>query len=226
MKNRCVLTALVLMGFALLRAPAAVLYVDLNSTNPVPPYAGWDTAATNIQDAVDAAAPGDLVTVTNGVYQTGGKPFNEGTMTNRVVVDKPVTVQSVNGQSVTLIDGTQSGRCVYLTNGAVISGFTLTNGTAGGGNGGGAWCASHDEQVLNCLVTKGSAWQGGGVFSGTVSNCTFSSNSATDSGGGAASSWLFMCTFNGNTAGFSGWGGGAYYSLVNSCTFRRPRCTA
>ncbi len=38
-------------------ALAGVHYVDVNSTNATPPYTNWTTAATNIQDAVDAAEP-------------------------------------------------------------------------------------------------------------------------------------------------------------------------
>ena len=208
---------------------AATRYVDLNNPTPAAPYTNWAAAATNIQAAVDAAVAGDLILVTNGVYQTGVTAVYG--MNNRVAVTKPVTVQSVNGPAVTTIAGYQvpgttngaaAGRCVYLTNGAALAGFTLTKGaTQASGNyftnqsGGGVWCGSASAVVSNCVLTGNSAaGLGGGACFGTLKSCTLSGNSA-GYGGGASSGTLNNCTLTGNSASDSG--GGVDNGTLNNC---------
>jgi len=227
-------------------ATAATLYVDVTSTNPTPPYTNWVTAATNIQDAVDAAVAGDEVVVTNGTY----RPVN---------VDKPLSLRSINGPQFTTIDGGHSSSCAYLNNSASLSGFTLTNGSGSGGGGayggtltnctlsgnsaiGGSvsyqylcgqqeghivWCTGYSHvpgygggayrcTLNNCTLTGNSADQGGGASDSTVNNCELRGNSASY-GGGAFSGTLNNCTLSGNSA-IGGYGGGAYKGTLNNCT--------
>jgi hypothetical protein len=170
--------------------------------------------------------------VTNGVYAAGGRAA-PGTMTNRVEVTKPITLQSVHGPQFTLIQGyqvlgTTNGdgaiRCVYLSDAAVLSGFTLTNGaTWAQAAGGGVWCDSLGPVVSNCVLTGNSAQEGGGVawgvpFNCVLYNCTVTGNSAGNNGGGV--SWqvdlieahfdaplmVKNCTVTGNSAGNAGGG--------------------
>ena len=229
----------------------SVRYVDVNSTNPAPPYVNWAIAATTIQDAVDAAVEGDLILVADGVYQTGGRVVY-GSLTNRVVVSKAVAVRSVNGAAATMIQGASppgdsAVRCVYLTNNAYVVGFTLANGAVRSAgdlfteqSGGGAWCESTNSVLLNCLILSNTVPQcGGGVYSGTCSNCHLAFNSATN-GGGAFGGVLNYCALATNTANNGGggcsntlngcsliankgtaWGGGAYGSVLNNCTVTR-----
>jgi hypothetical protein len=232
-----------------------VYYVSAGNPNPVAPYTNWATAAQTIQDALDAAVTaGGVVLVGDGQYSSGGRAVGNSSLTNRVAVTKPLVVRSVNGPQFTTILGYQlpiisngqgAIRCAYLTNGASLSGFTLSGGaTLTNGNsyldfsGGGVCCDSTNALITNCVLSGNSACNyGGGAYIGTLNNCTLTDNSTPAFGGGACASTLNNCEVSGNSAdsgggadscilndcavtgnSASGFGGGVHYSMVNSCT--------
>ncbi len=223
---------LMLLTNATALAAMQVHYVDLNCTNPVPPYTNWVTATTNIQDAVDASTDGDLILVTNGVYATGGRVVY-GALTNLVVIDKAVTMRSVNGPAVTTIRGggipysDSAVRCVYLTNGVMLAGFTITNGSTRAVSwptptpencGGGVWCESVSVVISNCMLVGNTAFfDGGAAYGGTLVNCTLTNNTSS-AGGGASSGILTNCTLIGNSASS---GGGAYQCILDTSTINQ-----
>jgi parallel beta-helix repeat protein len=197
----------------LFQAAATVLFVDLNSPNPTPPYTNLTIAATSIQDAVNAATNGDLILVNDGFYQDGYQTtpplgLSEYYDTNRVVVSKPVTVQSLNGPSAAYISGGGIYRCVYLTNGAALNGFTLMSGAAG-------WVQTIMGRLKESVLADGGGVTGSKFGGGVVSNCVLSGNSATGNGGGAYGTTLINCVLSDNTATN---GGGAAASTLLNCT--------
>jgi hypothetical protein len=194
---------------------AATHYVSLGNSNAAPPYTTWATAAMNIQDAINVAATNDVVLVTNGVYPGG------------VMVTNPLALVSVNGLQFTIIDGGGTNQCVSLTDGASLTGFTVTNGvdTIGYDGAGGVRCASTNAFVTNCVLIGNSTIlaAGGGASGGTLYNCTLSRNSAPRNGGGGAfGSTLYNCTLSGNSAED---GGAAFQCTLCNCTLSSNSAT-
>jgi parallel beta helix pectate lyase-like protein/Big-like domain-containing protein len=113
--------------------------------------------AATIQQAIDAAAPGDIVLVAPGTYRE--------TVTFR---GKAITVQSEQGPNLTIIDGGGAGSVATFSSGetrnAVLRGFTLRNGL-NSSNGGGVLIQNSSPSIIgNHIVTNGSC-TGGGVYS-------------------------------------------------------------
>jgi PKD repeat protein len=225
------------LNLACFASHAATVYVWENSPSQGPPYASWSTAAHVLQDAVDAAQPNDTVLVTNGIYATGGRAVGTNLIMNRVAIDKGIKVRSVNGPTVTMIQGAEATgggngngaiRCAYVGTNAVLSGFTLTNGhTRTRGNsseqsGGGVWCARGTRTVAsgtasNCVLVANSAnSDGGGSYQGELYSCVLTENNA-DYGGGGCIGTLSNCIIYANSATE---GGGAFSGTAYNCTFR------
>jgi hypothetical protein len=187
--------------------------------------ASWAAPLRTIQKAVDLAEAGNMIIVSNGVYAEGGRawPGVTGALSNRVVIDKPVTVQSLNGPAGTRIvgggpTGAAAVRCVAMIGGAWLSGFTITGGIAHGmgtspaeRNGGGVWAGYAGATITNCLVYDCSAaGDGGGICGVAAYACELARNIAA-AGGGACSSECYTCSIVSNVANL---GGGVAQSVV------------
>ncbi len=169
-----------------------------------------------IQEAINAAVDGDEVEVHPGTYN---ETIN--------FIGKAIRVYSTDGPEVTTIDAGGSGTVVTCASGegadTILDGFTVTGGDASGG--GGMRNSGSSPSVTNCTFSENSAGDfGAGMYnffsSPTVTNCIFSGNSAGSRGGGMlnliSNPTVTNCTFSGNTA--TNDGSGMYNWLDSSPT--------
>ncbi|MHC4274422.1 MAG: right-handed parallel beta-helix repeat-containing protein [Planctomycetota bacterium] len=203
---------------------ATTIYVD-DDNCPGPGNGTELNPYCSIQTAIDNAADTGEIVVQPGTYY---EAINFG--------GKAVTLRSSYGPDVTIIDGTGSLHVVQCVSGegpdTVLDGFTVTGGIANepssDDHGGGMFNDGSSPTVTNCTFSDNTAWaNGGGMYNAnsapTVTNCTFSGNSAES--GGAMAGWygnptVVNCTFSGNWAIY---GGGMYNvnsnPTVTNCTF-------
>src|SRR5712675_1999149 len=147
-----------------------------------------DSGPGSLRDALAAAVDGDIIDAT-GISGTILLTSGELQITHAITINGP-------GAGSLSIDGNATFRVFdNLTSGVSISGFSITNGSAPGDNGGGIFSEGGDSATLrlsDCIVSGNSADFGGGIFNLngalTVNNCTISGNEAAFSGGGIVSS--------------------------------------
>src|SRR2546425_2645156 len=143
-----------------------------------------------IQGGIDAATNGDTVLVSPGTY-----------VENINFKGKAITVASVGGPSVTIIDGGAVASVVTFNSGegagSVLSGFTIQNGYtsfASGYEGGGIYIAFSSPQILDNTIINNTGCQGIGVGayfgSPLIQGNTIRNNLQTDCWGGGGAGVL------------------------------------
>ena len=185
-------------------------HVDATTGSDANDGLSWATAKASIQAAVGEALDGEVVYVKAGTYT----PINSN--------GKRICIESVDGKSVTIIDGGGTNRCATLgsTTNTLVRGFRLTNGMAS--DGGAAYYGSlEDCDVVGNVATR----YGGGLYYSVAIRCRIMGNIVQGSswyarGGGAYYGMLRNCLVAGNAADCSdsGNGGGTYYGTHYNCT--------
>lgn len=193
-----------------------------------------ETAFASLPEAMSnpALVSGNTVFALPGWYTNGTMVTSAGSVqTNRVVVPAGVTLASTGGAAETFIvgspatspfagmDGCGTGavRCVYLNLGAVLRGFTVTNGytyckaTNSGENGGGVLGGTIEDCIIvGCVGTRG-----GGASESVCKRCLFKGNVGAYIGSGLNKGEAYNCVFSGHVNGNYV----ALYSSAVNCTF-------
>ena len=150
-----------------------------------------------IQEAVNAAVDGDVITIAPGTYTE-----------NNILIDKSIVIQG-SGNQATIIDGNYSNRIfrfedvkdqsAELRNLYLIRGKTTNYGGA-------IFCVNSTPTITGCTITSCIAKFGGGIAyytdenytnlnsSAFIIDCSISGNSASEFGGGVWGSRLIQIT--------------------------------
>ncbi|MBC8202865.1 MAG: hypothetical protein H8E91_03460 [Planctomycetes bacterium] len=180
---------------------------------------------TNIQNAIDASANGDIVSINAGTYYESGINTN-----GKAIFIFGAT--NADGSPAVTIDGQQNNTVIKIMSGestmTVLENLIITGGQSAWG--GGLVIYGSSPVITNCEFTGNTATQQGGAIyfdsaTPTLGNCTISNNTATNDGGGMYSvlgqAHITDCTFDSNTSGSVG--GGAFFEsatdMLAGCTF-------
>ena len=207
---------------------ADIHYVDANNVTPATPFTNWASASRTIQWALDQAATGDMVLVTNGTYW----------VTNQINVTNGVLFRSVDdnpGRTILARDPGSTTRVMRVSSAlAVVSGFSVSNGLLTG-TADGAGVYVDNGTISNCVImgnvlntTFPPLTYGGGLYmvTGTVVDCVITGNSNLQvSARGIVTVMAGLvkhCTIAHNTGGE---GGGLWMAsgLIQGCRIERNR---
>jgi hypothetical protein len=184
-------------------------YVDATQPDDGGDGFSWETAKKTIQAGVDLQA--ETLWVSNGVY----------TLASQIDVPSVMTIRSVNGPEVTVVDGQGTCRVFDLnTHAGCLDGFTITNGFDSDSGGGVYSSPTYPAVITNCIISGNeSEHQGGGAYGGIFYNCILSGNVSKFQGGGARNCTLYDCVIFDNWADLSGAGGVTYATLYNCSVY-------
>jgi len=238
--------------------PAMIYYVDADA-NGVNDGSSWANAFNYLQDALTAAWSGDEIWVAQGTYKPDqGNGIIPGDRTATFQLKNGVTLKGgyasfgepdPNARDIELYETILSGdlggndveglepsellnhpsrgensyhifyhpKGLNLDSAAILDGFTITGGNANTryGNSGGMYNYKSSPTITNCTFSNNSAASsGGGVAnhfsSPMLSNCTFICNWSLYNGGGmfndSSSPTLVRCAFIGNSVEYKGGG--------------------
>jgi hypothetical protein len=185
------------------------IYVSLDGTNNYP-FTNWPDAATNIEWAVNAGENSDTIWISNGTY----------VLTNQITVFSNLTISGLSTNNRPVVDGNRTVRCFEFTNavtGALVNLYItrgyVTNTSPSGALGGGALMRT--GTVINCVFLNNVATNGygGGLFlaGGSIQRSTFVKNYAQYGGGVylTETSRVDDCLIWSNTVSwYGGYGGG------------------
>jgi len=235
--GRMILIVLALGALGPDRSAAATLFVDAAAAP-----GGNGTAGApfqTIQDGVDAAAAGDVVSVAGGTYATSSSRLVGSVLRTAVVFMKDgVTVQGT-GAGLTVIDGSSANTGVIFDGLAVatIDGVTVQNGYFRGTSssfegGGGILSYASSPVITNATITGNRAVPyGGGILitgggNASLDSVVLTANQGYDPGGayarfgsgGGIAVYRAAATIQGSVlnGNFAGDEGGAIYSYNSS----------
>ena len=148
----------------------------------------WTTAFKTIGEGITAAGDYDLVLIADGTYTgTGNKDLDFG---GWKIYLKGTDHNNPGQRPVIDCEGSRRAFIFNLgeTKETVIDNLTIQNGVGSGAGGGAIYCYKSSPVVTNCTFSSNTASDSGGAIhchesSPTIRNCMLQNNTATNNGG-------------------------------------------